>query len=30
MPAQRDLLGEARSRFVTAYVLSLNRQPQWR
>ncbi|MGY6587370.1 MAG: cytochrome-c oxidase, cbb3-type subunit III [Wenzhouxiangella sp.] len=24
MPAQRDLLGEARSRFVTAYVLSLN------
>ena len=25
MPAQRDLLGEARSRFVTAYVLSLNR-----
>ncbi|TVQ29604.1 MAG: cytochrome-c oxidase, cbb3-type subunit III [Wenzhouxiangella sp.] len=24
MPAQRDLLGEVRSRFVTAYVLSLN------
>ncbi len=24
MPAQRDLLGEARSRLVTAYVLSLN------
>ncbi len=24
MPAQRDLLGEARARFVTAYVLSLN------
>jgi cytochrome c oxidase cbb3-type subunit III len=24
MPAQKDLLGEARSRFVTAYVLSLN------
>jgi hypothetical protein len=24
MPAQKDLLGEARSRLVAAYILSLN------